>query len=99
MTTLLNIRGHVIKTAVLLVIGACMSSAIPVHAESEKSELQFQKVSDEYLDNVYFFYQPVDGTTAGYHQYDTRLEDFSQKSINAEIAALKIGRASCRERV
>lgn len=65
-----------------------MSSAITVQAESQSSKIKFHKAADEYLDNVYFFYQPTAGTTAGYHQYDTRLEDFSSKSINAEIAAL-----------
>jgi hypothetical protein len=29
------------------------------------------------------------GTQVGYHQYDTQLEDFSRKNIDAEIAALK----------
>jgi uncharacterized protein (DUF885 family) len=34
-------------------------------------------------------YQPTVGTQAGYHQYDTQLEDYSRKNIEAEIAALK----------
>ena len=40
---------------------------------------QFQKVSDEYFDQVYFPNQPTSGTLAGYHQYDSKLEDFSRK--------------------
>ncbi len=63
-----------------------MSSAITTHAESDKD--RFQAVSDEYFDQVYFPHQPTAGTVAGYHQYDNKLEDFSQTSINAEVSDL-----------
>ena len=63
-----------------------MSSAIAVRAESPKED--FQKVSDEYFDQVYFPNQPTSGTVVGYHQYDSKLEDFSQATINAEIGDL-----------
>jgi len=63
-----------------------MSSAIAIRAESPKEE--FQRVSDEYFDQVYFPNQPTAGTVAGFHQYDVRLEDFSQTSVDTEIAAL-----------
>ncbi len=38
---------------------------------------------------MYFPNQPTAGTLTGYHQYDTRLEDFSRASIDAEVAALR----------
>ncbi len=66
-----------------------MSSAITGYAANENGKQRFQKVSDEYLDQVYFHYGPTGGTLAGYHQYDAQLEDFSRKSIDAEISALK----------
>jgi uncharacterized protein (DUF885 family) len=72
----------------LLVIGACMSTVIPAHATKETWMDQFQRASDEYFDQVYFPYAPTTGTVTGYHQYDTQLEDFSRKSIDAQIAAL-----------
>jgi uncharacterized protein (DUF885 family) len=50
---------------------------------------QFEKVSDEYFDQVYFHYGPTTATQVGYHQYDGQLENFSRKNIDAEIAALK----------
>ena len=65
-----------------------MSSAITGYAANENGKQRFQKVSDEYLDQVYFHYGPTGGTLAGYHQYDAQLEDFSRKSIDAEISAL-----------
>jgi uncharacterized protein (DUF885 family) len=77
------------RFAALLTIGVCMGSAIAAHAEKENWKQQFEKVSDEYFDQVYFHYGPTNGTLAGYHQYDAQLEDYSRKSIDAEIAALK----------
>jgi len=66
-----------------------MSSSITAHAAEETWKQQFAKVSDEYLDQVFLRYQPTQGTLAGYHQYDTQLEDYSHKNIRAEIAILK----------
>src|ERR1700743_786085 len=71
-----------------------MSAALPAHAEKEKlTSIYWKKLfehdSDEYLDQVYFPYQPAQGTMAGYHQYDEKLEDLGQASINAEISALQ----------
>ncbi|HWT65063.1 MAG TPA: DUF885 domain-containing protein [Terracidiphilus sp.] len=62
------------------------------HAEKKISTLywktQFEHVSNEYFDQVYFPNEPSAGTLAGYHQYDTMLEDFSVTSINAQVAEL-----------
>ena len=66
-----------------------MALAIPAYAASENWKLQLARLSDEYLDQVYLRYQPTQGTLAGYHQYDTQLEDYSRKNVDAEIAALK----------
>ncbi|HUX28815.1 MAG TPA: hypothetical protein VMV39_08500, partial [Terracidiphilus sp.] len=65
-----------------------MSSAIIARAETESWKQQFQKVSDEYFDQVYFHYAPTAGTLAGYHQYDTQLENYSRESIDSQVAAL-----------
>jgi uncharacterized protein (DUF885 family) len=66
-----------------------MASAITAHAANENWKRQFEKVSDEYFDQVYFHYAPTQGTLVGYHQYDAQLEDYSRKNIDAEIADLK----------
>jgi uncharacterized protein (DUF885 family) len=73
----------------LLAIGACMGSAMVAHAASENWKHQFEKVSDEYFNQVYFYYGPTNGTLVGYHQYDGQLEDYSRKAIDAQITALK----------
>jgi len=65
-----------------------MSIAVTAQSAKENANLQFQRVSDQYFDQVYFPYSPTNGTAAGYHQYDTQLEDNSRKSIDAQVAAL-----------
>jgi uncharacterized protein (DUF885 family) len=77
------------KIPVLLAIGVAMTSSLCAHAANNDWKQQFQKASDEYFDQVYFHYGPTSGTLVGYHQYDTQLEDYSRKNIDAEIAALK----------
>src|SRR5579863_2668746 len=69
-------------------VGLCM--AAPVAAQSTKPDWkqQFAQLSEDYFDQVLFRYQPTAGTLAGFHQYDTQLEDYSRKTIDAEIAAL-----------
>ena len=43
---------------------------------------------DRFFDDYYFKFNPTAGTSAGFHQYDTLLEDFSKKAIAARVAAL-----------
>lgn len=66
-----------------------MCSAMTAYAAKENWKQKFNRVSDEYFDQVYFPYAPTNGTLVGYHQYDGQLEDYSLKNIDAEIAALK----------
>src|ERR1035437_5281680 len=86
----LVMRGKMKKVIAQFVIGVCMASAINVHAAKENWKQQVEKISDEYFDQVYFHYNPTQGTQVGYHQYDAQLEDYSRKNIDAEIAALKV---------
>jgi len=67
-----------------------MLQPLTARAAKESWQQEFAKASDEYLDQVYLRYQPTQGTLAGYHQFDTQLEDYSRKNIDAEIAALKV---------
>ncbi len=77
------------KLFLLFGIGVCMGSVIAANAAQETWKQKFEKVSDEYFDQVYFHYGPTNGTLVGYHQYDGQLEDYSRKNIDAEIASLK----------
>jgi uncharacterized protein (DUF885 family) len=66
-----------------------MAISLIAHATNETPQQQFQKISDEYFDQVYFPHNPTIGTLSGYHQYDAQLEDYSRKSIDAQVAALR----------
>ncbi len=43
---------------------------------------------DEYLAQVFFKFSPTAGTSAGLHQYDALLEDYSRAGTEQQIAAL-----------
>jgi len=66
-----------------------MSTAINAHAAPNDWKQRLEKATDDYLDQVYFHYSPSNATVTGYHQFDGLLDDYSRKSIEAEIAALK----------
>jgi hypothetical protein len=55
---------------------------IPIMVVSQQNEedTKFQKVLDEYFDELWKFY-PTAATLAGFHKYDDKLEDLSRKNI------------------
>ena len=57
-------------------------------AASEK-QAAWDKLADEYFDQVYFKFAPSSGTAAGLHQYDAQLEDYSRAGVDANVAALR----------
>jgi uncharacterized protein (DUF885 family) len=56
--------------------------------QTPSTSADFDKLVDETFDAIYKF-NPSNGTADGFHQYDTRLEDFSQASIASEISTSK----------
>ena len=51
-------------------------------------DAQYDQLVDQYFDG-YFKLHPTEGTAAGFHQYDSQLEDFSQAGVERERAFLK----------
>lgn len=49
----------------------------------------FNYLSDHFFSDVYFKFSPTNGTAAGLHQYDTKLEDYSAAGVEKETAALQ----------
>jgi uncharacterized protein (DUF885 family) len=77
------------KTAIALcILGASIVQPALNAATAQDTKQAFVSASNAYFDELYFPYQPTLGTLTGYHQYDTKLEDFSRKHIDAQIAAL-----------
>ncbi|MDQ6665273.1 MAG: DUF885 domain-containing protein [Acidobacteriota bacterium] len=69
-------------TTVLRLLLMLTMSSSAVYAET------FPQLAERYFDEVYFRFQPTAGTSAGFHRYDTRLEDYSRSSIDSQVAAL-----------
>jgi len=57
-------------------------------AQKPSPKQQFESAADDYFDRAYFPYQPTSGTLAGYHQYDSKLENYSRENIGEQIADL-----------
>jgi uncharacterized protein (DUF885 family) len=49
----------------------------------------FAFLADQYFTDVYFRFSPTAGTSAGLHQYDAQLEDYSAAGVQRQIAALR----------
>jgi uncharacterized protein (DUF885 family) len=64
-----------------------------LHAQSKSAKsgqsTDFAALADRYFDEYYFKFNPSSGTAAGFHQYDTQLEDYSKASLDQQITTLK----------
>ena len=52
------------------------------------SSADWNRLVDEYFDQVYFKFNPAEGTSVGFHQYDTQLADYSHAAMEQEAALL-----------
>ncbi len=75
-------------TAIILMGMACFT-AYAQQAKTQQPQADFAAMADRYFDEYYFKYNPSQGTAAGFHQYDTQLEDYSRPALEKEIAVLK----------
>ncbi len=55
---------------------------VPIAAQPSPEQV------DRFFDDVYFKFNPTAGTSTGFHQYDTLLEDYSKTAVDAQIQAL-----------
>lgn len=68
--------------------GAAALAAACADASKGAGPTAFAAFADTYFDSVYAF-APSAGTAAGFHQYDSKIEDFSAASEQRRIATLK----------
>jgi len=73
-------------TATLL--GAVTLAAACGEGASSAGPTAFTAFADNYFDSLYTF-APSQGTAAGFHQYDSKIEDFSAAAEQRRIATLK----------
>jgi uncharacterized protein (DUF885 family) len=73
----------------VLFAGALMLTTASAQRLSADGAAQtFDFLTDQYFDQIYFHFSPTAGTSAGLHQYDTHLEDYSAEAVKSEVAAL-----------
>jgi uncharacterized protein (DUF885 family) len=66
-----------------------MRALTAAQAAASEKQAAWDKLADEYFDEVYFKFAPSSGTAAGLHQYDALLEDYSRAGVDANVAALR----------
>ena len=78
------------SAATLIYATACTTDTSKTASTDSKgtANTAFSSFVDVYFDST-FAYQPSSGTAAGFHQYDSKIEDFSAATITRRIAALK----------
>jgi uncharacterized protein (DUF885 family) len=57
---------------------------------SEQGNSAWTSLVNAYFDSVYLPFNPTEGTSAGLHQYDGKMENYSSASLEKEAAALRI---------
>ena len=76
--------GHLLQIATLAVLASASTDGSGADGEGAK----FSRFVDSYFASR-FAAHPTEGTSAGLHQYDDRLDDLSRPKILARIAELK----------
>ena len=66
--------------ALLLLATACFA---------QSRDAAFSRLADRYFDEAVFRFDPVQATSAGFHQYDAQLPSGSKAEVQSEIAALR----------
>jgi uncharacterized protein (DUF885 family) len=68
--------------------GQAQHHAMPA-SDTANNDKVFNSLADQYFDKYYFKFNPSAGTAAGFHQYDSQLEDYSRASLDQQITTLK----------
>lgn len=63
-------------------------TALAQHTSADGAAQKFSSLSEQYFSDVFFRFNPTAGSSAGFHQYDMELEDYSAANTQHEIAAL-----------
>ena len=80
--------SHLFLAAALALTASSGSRSDAQRLSADGATQTFQFLSDQYFEDVYFHFSPTAGTSAGFHKYDSTLEDYSAATQAKEIAAL-----------
>jgi uncharacterized protein (DUF885 family) len=65
-----------------------MAGTIAARSQGLDANAQFRTLGDQYFEQATFAYNPTFGTMAGLHQYDSKLENYSHATVDAQITTL-----------
>ena len=88
-------RFLVLSAAMVLVAAAFFRSAStgaatpPRSSRAAQPSADWNALVDDFQDNVLFKFSPSAGTSAGLHQYDALLEDYSRTAVDQQVSALR----------
>ncbi len=77
-------KKTIIPLAIFLIILSTTGLSL---SQNNKEDGKFQKTLESYLDEFWKFY-PTAATLAGFHAYDDKLEDFSEKNLEKRMETL-----------
>src|SRR4051794_2031917 len=80
-----TLNSRLQRGVALFALGTCFALACSIKTGvSQEGPSPFAAFVDDYFD-AYFNWRPSDGTAAGLHQYDTKLEDRSAAAVARRI--------------
>jgi len=79
----------VMAIVVMMAISGATRARMASQAATSEKQAAWDKLADEYFEQVYFKFEPSNGTSDGFHQYDALLEDYSRAGVDANVAALR----------
>ena len=81
-----------LSCAVFMVSGIGASRALPNSKGPQPADAhaKWNALADEYFEQAYFKFNPTAGTSAGLHQYDPVLEEYSRAAVDRQIHTLHI---------
>lgn len=71
-----------------LLIAGCSQPSPSPRSATNVADAAFSRIAEEYVVG-YLAWRPQVGTALGFHEYDGKVTDYSQPSLNAELARLK----------
>src|ERR1700749_3715506 len=78
------------KNAVATVLTCiALMTTTPAMKPDSDAGATFRALADRYFSDVTFRFGPSGATLFGFHQFDTKLEDYSRAGVEAEVAALR----------
>jgi uncharacterized protein (DUF885 family) len=77
------------KAVLLLFACIALMTTTPSMKPDSDPNASFRALADHYFSDVMFRFGPSNATLTGFHQYDSKLENYSRSEVEAEAAALK----------